>query len=166
MARVTVEDCLKNVRNRFELVIVAAKRARQIMRGGTPMVDIDNDKPTVIALREIAEGHTDFETHQTEEERETAAMLSSLNAASAAKSQEANAEATAEGAADAAAAAHAEPQPAAEQPTEQSAPETETPAETAQPEQAAPEQPAAGESQQPATSTGEEEADKQKSDQE
>lgn len=62
MARVTVEDCLKNVRNRFELVIVAAKRARQLMRGKEPKVDWDNDKPTVVALREIALGFTDF-TH-------------------------------------------------------------------------------------------------------
>lgn len=67
MARVTVEDCLKNVKNRFELVIIAAKRARQLMRGKEPMVDVDNDKATVIALREIAEGYTDFNS-QTEEE--------------------------------------------------------------------------------------------------
>ncbi len=70
MARVTVEDCLKNVKNRFELVILAAKRARQIMRGKTPRVPIDNDKATVIALREIAEGFTDFD-HKPEIEEET-----------------------------------------------------------------------------------------------
>lgn len=58
MARVTVEDCLRNVKNRFELVIVAAKRARQIMRGKEPKVEWDNDKPTVVALREIAAGYT------------------------------------------------------------------------------------------------------------
>lgn len=56
MARVTVEDCLENVKNRFELVLVAAKRARQIAMGGEPMLPEENDKPTVIALREIAEG--------------------------------------------------------------------------------------------------------------
>jgi DNA-directed RNA polymerase subunit omega len=57
MARVTVEDCLENVANRFELVMVAAKRARQIaVRGAQPMVEWENDKPTVVALREIAEG--------------------------------------------------------------------------------------------------------------
>jgi len=57
MARVTVEDCLENVANRFELVMVAAKRARQIaVRGAQPMVAWENDKPTVVALREIAEG--------------------------------------------------------------------------------------------------------------
>lgn len=58
MARVTVEDCLDNVDNRFELVMVAAKRARQLATGGKePKVEWENDKPTVVALREIAEGH-------------------------------------------------------------------------------------------------------------
>ncbi len=57
MARVTVEDCLENVANRFELVMVASKRARQMATGGKdPMVQEESDKPTVIALREIAEG--------------------------------------------------------------------------------------------------------------
>ncbi|MGC1183494.1 DNA-directed RNA polymerase subunit omega [Legionella sp.] len=57
MARVTVEDCLEHVENRFELVMVATKRARQIaVRGDQPMVEWENDKPTVVALREIAEG--------------------------------------------------------------------------------------------------------------
>lgn len=57
MARVTVEDCLEHVENRFILVMVAAKRARQIAVGGRdPLVEWDNDKPAVIALREIAAG--------------------------------------------------------------------------------------------------------------
>jgi DNA-directed RNA polymerase subunit omega len=57
MARVTVEDCLENVDNRFQLVMVAAKRARQLATGGKdPKVDRENDKDTVVALREIAEG--------------------------------------------------------------------------------------------------------------
>lgn len=56
MARITVEDCLENVDNRFQLVLVATKRARQITNGADPLVPEDNDKPTVIALREIAEG--------------------------------------------------------------------------------------------------------------
>jgi DNA-directed RNA polymerase subunit omega len=56
MARLTVEDCLPNVENRFQLVLVASKRARQIAMGGEPLVPLDNDKPTVLALREIAEG--------------------------------------------------------------------------------------------------------------
>ena len=60
MARVTVEDCLENVENRFELVMVSSKRARQIATGGKePLVPIENDKPTVLALREIAEGFID-----------------------------------------------------------------------------------------------------------
>lgn len=56
MARLTVEDCLPHVDNRFHLVLVASKRARQIAMGAEPMVSIDNDKPTVLALREIAAG--------------------------------------------------------------------------------------------------------------
>lgn len=56
MARVTVEDCLEHVDNRFQLVLVATKRARQLAVGHDPLVPRDNDKDTVIALREIAEG--------------------------------------------------------------------------------------------------------------
>jgi DNA-directed RNA polymerase subunit omega len=56
MARVTVEDCLENVDNRFQLVLVATKRARQLASGVTPFVDWENDKPTIVALREIAAG--------------------------------------------------------------------------------------------------------------
>ncbi|WP_455209369.1 DNA-directed RNA polymerase subunit omega [Kaarinaea lacus] len=56
MARVTVEDCLDHVDNRFELVLLASRRARQIAQGKDAMVDLENDKPTVVALREIAEG--------------------------------------------------------------------------------------------------------------
>lgn len=65
MARITVEDCLDNVENRFDLVLKAAKRARALSRGKEAMVDVENDKPTVVALREIAEGYT-FED-ETEE---------------------------------------------------------------------------------------------------
>lgn len=57
MARVTVEDCLDFVENRFELVLVASKRARQLSNGSQPFVPIENDKPTVLALREIADQH-------------------------------------------------------------------------------------------------------------
>lgn len=60
MARVTVEDCLHAVDNRFQLVLVAAKRARQLMLTGVdPHVDWENDKATVVALREVADGHVD-----------------------------------------------------------------------------------------------------------
>ena len=57
MARITVEDCLENIDNIFEMVLVAAKRARRVAHGADTMVELENDKPTVIALREIAEGH-------------------------------------------------------------------------------------------------------------
>ena len=57
MARITVEDCLENIDNIFEMVLVAAKRARRVAHGADPLVELENDKPTVIALREIAEGH-------------------------------------------------------------------------------------------------------------
>lgn len=55
MARLTVEDCLDYVDNRFELVLVATRRARQLAMGADPLLPVDNDKPTVLALREIAE---------------------------------------------------------------------------------------------------------------
>ncbi len=57
MARITVEDCLQNVPNLFQLVLVASKRARRIANGAEPSVEVENDKPTVLALREIAAGH-------------------------------------------------------------------------------------------------------------
>ncbi len=70
MARVTVEDCLKNVKNRFDLVLKAAKRAHVLELGGAdPLVPIENDKPTVLALREIAAGF-DVENPPKEEEDE------------------------------------------------------------------------------------------------
>jgi DNA-directed RNA polymerase subunit omega len=56
MARVTVEDCLENVDNRFQLVLIATRRARQLANGVEPFVEWKNDKPTIVALREIAEG--------------------------------------------------------------------------------------------------------------
>ncbi len=56
MARITVEDCLNHIDNQFDLVMVAAKRARRLANGADPLVEMENDKPTVIALREIAEG--------------------------------------------------------------------------------------------------------------
>lgn len=55
MARLTVEDCLDYVDNRFDLVLVATRRARQLAMGADPLLPVDNDKPTVLALREIAE---------------------------------------------------------------------------------------------------------------
>lgn len=57
MARVTVEDCLENVENRFKLVLLASKRARQLAKGADEFIPRGKDKDTVLALREIAEGH-------------------------------------------------------------------------------------------------------------
>ncbi len=57
MARITVEDCSEKIPNMFQLVLVAAKRARQLANGAEPMVEWEKDKPTVVALREIAEGY-------------------------------------------------------------------------------------------------------------
>ena len=56
MARLTIEDCLERIDNRYDLVLLAAKRARQITFGADPLVKENNDKPTVLALREIADG--------------------------------------------------------------------------------------------------------------
>jgi len=68
MARVTVEDCLENVDNRFELVMIASKRSRQLATGGQePKVPLENDKPTVLALREIAAGLIDKQSVEEQE---------------------------------------------------------------------------------------------------
>ncbi len=83
MARITVEDCLDHVDNRFELVMVGSKRARQIAVEGRPaLVDEENDKPTVVALREIEQGLVtadilvevpqDYEIMESNEETESA----------------------------------------------------------------------------------------------
>jgi DNA-directed RNA polymerase subunit omega len=56
MARITVEDCLKRIPNRFQLTLAATYRARQLAQGGTPLIEANRDKPTVIALREVATG--------------------------------------------------------------------------------------------------------------
>jgi DNA-directed RNA polymerase subunit omega len=61
MARITIEDCLSKIPNRFELTLAATNRARQITAGATPMLDPDRDKPTVIALREVAAGKVGIE---------------------------------------------------------------------------------------------------------
>jgi DNA-directed RNA polymerase subunit omega len=83
MARVTVEDCLENVANRFELVMVASKRARQLATGGKdPMVLEESDKPTVIALREIAEGFVTNEILRRESEMEAEEELAEVMEAS------------------------------------------------------------------------------------
>ena len=73
MARVTVEDCLEQLDNRFELVLVATKRARQLQTGGKePRLAWENDKPSVMALREIAEGHVTRESVEVAPGEDTA----------------------------------------------------------------------------------------------
>lgn len=64
MARVTVDDCIDRIGNRFEMTLVAAQRARQISIGATPKVEPNRDKPAVLALREIAAGLTGMEVLQ------------------------------------------------------------------------------------------------------
>ncbi|MBS1208307.1 MAG: DNA-directed polymerase, omega subunit [Proteobacteria bacterium] len=61
MARITVEDCLHRIPNRFQLTLAATYRARQLTTGNTPMVEADRDKPCVIALREVAAGKVGLE---------------------------------------------------------------------------------------------------------
>ena len=61
MARITVDDCMKRIPNRFQLTLAATYRARQLSAGSTPMVEPDKDKPTVIALREVALGKVGLE---------------------------------------------------------------------------------------------------------
>jgi DNA-directed RNA polymerase subunit omega len=61
MARITVDDCLKRIPNRFQLTLAATYRARQLAQGGTPLLEANRDKPTVIALREIAAGKVGVE---------------------------------------------------------------------------------------------------------
>ncbi len=69
MARITIEDCLQHVDNRFNLVLLASKRAQQLSMGAKPLVDVENDKPTVVALREIAEGKISSEVIRTIEDQ-------------------------------------------------------------------------------------------------
>jgi DNA-directed RNA polymerase subunit omega len=70
MARVTVEDCLAHVSNRFDLVLLATKRARQLTKGVDPLIRWENDKPTVVALREIADGLVTAKTVEEPEQKE------------------------------------------------------------------------------------------------
>ncbi len=93
MARVTVEDCLGTVDNRFELVLAASRRARQVAHGSQPFVDWENDKPTVVALREIAEGYVTSDILNVE--AEAAEALGALDDAAEAAEEAAAAEAPA-----------------------------------------------------------------------
>lgn len=85
MARVTVEGAVDIIGNRFDLVLLAARRARQIATGGKePMVDVENDKPTVLALREIEAGHINAQVLDEKERQEQVAQDSAELAAVAA----------------------------------------------------------------------------------
>jgi DNA-directed RNA polymerase subunit omega len=74
MARITVEDCLDHVDNRFDLVLLATKRARRLYDGAEPLVPLNNDKNTVVALREIADGLISAASVEPEEEPEDAGL--------------------------------------------------------------------------------------------
>ncbi|MEE9342266.1 MAG: DNA-directed RNA polymerase subunit omega [Gammaproteobacteria bacterium] len=80
MARVTVEDCLEKVETRFQLIMIATKRARQLANGAQPFIDWENDKPTVVALREIAEDHITVAILDETPEDEAAIDLANLDA--------------------------------------------------------------------------------------
>jgi DNA-directed RNA polymerase subunit omega len=78
MARITVEDCMERVETRFELVHLAAKRAKQLVKGSRPLVQSTN-KEIVTALREIAAGEVYFERKQALEEKEIPYQLSNFS---------------------------------------------------------------------------------------
>ena len=92
MARVTIEDCIEKCANQFELVLLATKRARKLERGADPRVPLENDKPTVVALREIAEGLVDRESLEAEEAREAQEAMAAEAAAAAEQASEKAAE--------------------------------------------------------------------------
>jgi DNA-directed RNA polymerase subunit omega len=79
MARLIVDDCLDKVENRFDLVMQASERARNLERGASPKVPWDNDKPTVVALREIAAGDLSGDQEITESNAEADSALEEAN---------------------------------------------------------------------------------------
>ena len=86
MARITVEDCLQHIDNRFDMVLIAAKRAHQLSNGVEPLIEANDDKPTVVALREIAEGYIGkeileqpIETPAANDDELTTALLEDLD---------------------------------------------------------------------------------------
>jgi DNA-directed RNA polymerase subunit omega len=90
MARVTIEDCIDKCANQFELVLLSTKRARQLERGAEALVPLENDKPTVVALREIAEGLVNRQTLEEQEAREASEAMAAEAAAAAEKASEAS----------------------------------------------------------------------------
>ncbi len=105
MARITVEDCLDKIDNRFDMTLIASERARQIAMGADPLVPTDNDKPTVIALREISKGMMNREVLN---EINSAARAADLAAAAEASARNREREQDDEGAPSAEAAANEE----------------------------------------------------------
>ncbi|MEA5445739.1 DNA-directed RNA polymerase subunit omega [Gammaproteobacteria bacterium AB-CW1] len=89
MARVTIEDCIEKCSNQFELVLLATKRARQLERGADALLPLENDKPTVVALREIADGLVDREMLEEQEAREASEAMAAEAAAAAEEASEA-----------------------------------------------------------------------------
>ena len=110
MARIPVEDCLDKIDNRFDMPLIAAERARQIAMGAEPLVPFDNDKPTVIALREISEG---VMSREILEQINEATRAADLMAASEARNRNEGEEGEAEGSTEAAAEATAKTEQAA-----------------------------------------------------
>lgn len=128
MARITVEDCLENIDNRFQLVLVASQRARQLANGRESTLEWENDKPTVMALREIAAGLVTSEVldEAVVPEEELMAEEAGLEAEAAAETGEEAAEPGAEAAGETAAedaeeGAAAGPEASAEPPEEDEA---------------------------------------------
>jgi len=93
MARITVEDCLEHVDNRFDLVLLATKRARQLANGVEPLLPAENDKPTVLALREVAAGKiTNAMIQQAQREMDDTAVALAQEFAAIARTEAGNAE--------------------------------------------------------------------------
>ncbi len=88
MARVTIEDCLEKIDNRFKLVLLGSKRARKLAMGAEPFVKWENDKPTVVALREIAEGKITEESMKKPAARDFDESLEDLMAANASANEQ------------------------------------------------------------------------------
>ena len=88
MARITVEDCLGKIDNRFNLVLLASRRARQLAQGYESRVPWENDKPTVVALREIAEDKLDLEALRRTQESRKPARASTIDSQAMAQAQD------------------------------------------------------------------------------
>ena len=88
MARVTIEDCIERINNQFELVLVASKRARKLENGAHPELPVERDKPTVLALREIAEGVVTRESLEEQEAREASEAMAAEAAEAAEEAAE------------------------------------------------------------------------------